>query len=175
MQRGPKLTVISGRYKIRRFIHVDTCSYTCHQLVRSLILDYVNSLSYGIAAKDMRKLQKLQYKAAKVIFRCDRLHPSAPLRRELHWLPINEKVIFTVLVLTLKGVNNLVPAYLSDFLIKYVSGRKSALWQWTSSLCFTYQTCYWWLFILCCWTAPLELPPFPYSFLTFSQRFQKVP
>ena len=72
-----------------------------------------------------RKLQKLQNKAAKVIFRCDRLHPSAPLRRELHWLPINERVIFKVLLLTFKGVNYLIPAYLSDFLIKYVSGREN--------------------------------------------------
>ena len=111
-------------YRIRRFITVDSC----HQLVRSLILsrlDYANSLLYGIAAKDMRKLQKLQNKAAKVIFRCDRLHPSAPLRRELHWLPINERVIFKVLLLTFKGMNNLIPAYLSDLLIKYVSGREN--------------------------------------------------
>ena len=111
-------------YRIRRFITVDSC----HQLVRSLILprlNYANSLLYGIAAKDRRKLQKLRNKAAKVIFRCDRLHPSAPLRRQLHWLPINERVIFKVLLLTFKGVNNLIPAYLSDFLIKCVSGREN--------------------------------------------------
>ena len=29
--------------------------------------------------------------------RCDRLYPSAPLRREFHWLPINEEVILKVL------------------------------------------------------------------------------
>ena len=80
---------------------------------------------YGIAAKDRRKLQKLLNKAAKVIFRCERLHPSAPMRRQHHWLPINERVIFKVLLLTFKGVNNLIPAYLSDFLIKYVSGREN--------------------------------------------------
>ena len=111
-------------YRIRRFITDD--SY--HQLVRPLILsrlDYANSLLYGIAAKDRRKLQKFQNKAAKVIFRCNRLHPSALLRRGLHWLPINERVIFKVLLLTFKGVNNLISAYLSDFLIKYVSGREN--------------------------------------------------
>ena len=48
-------------YRIRRFVTVDSC----HQLVRSLILSrlhYANSLLYGIAAKDRRKLQKLQNK-----------------------------------------------------------------------------------------------------------------
>ena len=51
-------------YRIRRFITVDSCN----QFARSLILsrlDYANSLSYGIAAKDRRKLQKLQNKAVK--------------------------------------------------------------------------------------------------------------
>ena len=42
-------------YRIRHFITVDSC----HQLVRSLslsCLDYANSLWYGIAAKDRKKL-----------------------------------------------------------------------------------------------------------------------
>ena len=109
-------------YRIRRYITVESC----HQLVRSLILsrlDYANSLLYGISAKDMRKLQSLQNKAARIIFRCDRLHSSSPLRTELHWLPVKERVLFKVLLLTFKGINNLTPAYLSDFLIQYASGR----------------------------------------------------
>ena len=48
-----------------------------------------------------------------------------PLRRELHCLPIDERVIFTVLLLIFKGMSNLIPAYLSDLLIKYVSGREN--------------------------------------------------
>ena len=119
-------------YRIRRFITVDSC----HQLVRLLILsrlDYANSLLYGIAAKDMRKLQKLQNNAAKVIFRCHRLHPSTPMRRELHWLPINERNILRVLLLTFKGKNNLIPSYPSDFLIKCVSGREN-LRSWNGHL-----------------------------------------
>ena len=162
-------------YRIRRFVTVDSC----HQLVRSLILsrlDYANSLLYGIAAKDRRKLQKLQNKAAKVIFRCDQLHPSAPLRRELHWLPINERVIFKVLLLIFNSVNNLIPAYLSDFLIKYVSGRENLRSGNKHLLCVsrtkrTIGDCS----FCVAGPRPLELPPFPYSFLTFSQRFQKVP
>ena len=35
------------------------------------------------------------------------------------------RVIFKVLLLTFMGVNNLIPAYLSDFLIKYFSGREN--------------------------------------------------
>jgi len=109
-------------YRIRRYITIESC----HQLARSLVLsrlDYANSLLFGINAKDMRKLQTLQNKAARIVFRCDRFHPSSPLRRELHWLPIKERVIFKVLLLTFKGLNNLIPGYLSEFLIHYTSGR----------------------------------------------------
>ena len=110
-------------YRIRRYITVESC----HQLVRSLILsrlDYANSLLYGISDRNMKKLQKLQNRAARIIFRCDRLHPSAPLRTELHWLPISERVLFKVLLLVFKGINNLTPAYLSHLLIHYTSGRR---------------------------------------------------
>ena len=111
-------------YRIRRYITVDSC----HHLVRSLVLsrlDYANSLLLGISAKDRKKLQSLQNRAARIIFRCNRFEPSAPLRRELHWLPVNERVIFKILLLTYKGVNNLAPGYVAELLTEYIPGREN--------------------------------------------------
>ena len=111
-------------YRIRRFITFESC----HHLVRSLVLsrlDYANSLLLGISAKDRKKLETLQNKAARIIFRCNRLEPSAPLLRELHWLPVKERVIYKVLLLTYKSVNKLAPAYLTELLKAYKPGYEN--------------------------------------------------
>ena len=91
-------------YRIRRYITIDSC----HKLVRSLVLsrlDYANSMLYGIASKDRKKLQSLQNRAARMVFRSDRRHPSAPLLRDVHWLPLESRIVFKLLLLTYKGIN----------------------------------------------------------------------
>ena len=109
-------------YRIRRFITVKSC----HHLVRSLVLsrlDYANSLLYGIYAKDRSKLQTLQNRAARIVFKCNRMEPSAPLLRKLHWLPVESRTIFKLMLITFKCVHGLQPSYLSDFLSQYIQNR----------------------------------------------------
>lgn len=113
-------------YRIRRFITVESC----HYLVRALILsrlDYANSLMLGISAKDCKQLQKLQNRAAKIVYRVDyeRLHPSAPLLKQLHWLPIEQRIKFKVLLNVFKGVHGLAPVYLTEYLAPYSPGRQN--------------------------------------------------
>ena len=109
-------------YRIRRYITFDSC----HALVRSLILsrlDYANSLLYGISEKDRSKLQRLQNRAARIVFKCNRFHPSEPLRMKLHWLPVDKRIIYKVLLLTFKGMQGLTPPYLSTLHVHYQPGR----------------------------------------------------
>ena len=108
--------------RIRRYITQDSC----HHLVRSLVLqriDYANSTLYGITVKDSQKLQRLQNRAARIVFRQHRMHPSAPLLKQLHWLPVDSRIIFKLMLLTFKRFHGLLPSYLSDLLPVYVPGR----------------------------------------------------
>ena len=114
--------IMRSIYRIRRYITVESC----HHLVRALILsrlDYANSLMLGMSAKDRNQLQKLQNRAARVVFRAERLHPSAPLLRTLHWLPVDQRIKFKVLLYIFKGVHGLAPPYLNEFLVPYSPGR----------------------------------------------------
>ena len=109
-------------YRIRRYLTLESC----HHLVRALILsrlDNANSLMLGISAKDRNQLQKLQNRAARIVFRAERLHPSAPLLRTLHWLPVDQRIKFKVLLYVFKGVHGLAPPYLNEFLVPYSPGR----------------------------------------------------
>ena len=156
-------------YRIRRFITFESC----HHLVRSLVLsrlDYANSLLFGISAKDRKKLETLQNKAARIIFRCNRLEPSAPLLRELHWLPVKERVIYKVLLLTYKSVNKLAPAYLTELLKAYKPGYENLR---SAKKCLldgpgTHRK---WQCFLCCCPQPLELTSSSHSAFSVCPHF----
>ncbi|XP_072048886.1 uncharacterized protein [Amphiura filiformis] len=111
-------------YRIRRFITIDSC----YHLVRTLILsrlDYAHSLMFGTSSKDRKKLQQLQNRAARIVFRTDRYHPSAPLLDRLHWLPVEKRVVYKVLLLTFKCLNGLGPSYLTNTLAYYSPVRSN--------------------------------------------------
>ena len=111
-------------YRIRRYITKESCNHLARSLILSR-LDYANGLMLGISAKDRKQLQKLQNRAARIVFKAERLHPSAPLLTSLHWLPIEQRIQFKVLLIVYKGVNKLAPPYLINFLVPYLPGRQN--------------------------------------------------
>ena len=42
---------------------------------------------------------------------------------ELHWLPVEQRIIFKILIVTFKALNNLFPSYFSDLLETYKPAR----------------------------------------------------
>ena len=46
-----------------------------------------------------------------------------PLLIDLHWLPVEQRINFKVLLFTYKIVNGLAPSYLNDLLFPYVPRR----------------------------------------------------
>ena len=71
-------------------------------------------------------LQRLQYvlnSAPRVIARSRKFDHITPLLIELHWLPVEQRIIFKILLFTFKVVNCLAPSYLSELLEAYVPRR----------------------------------------------------
>lgn len=101
--------------RIRRYIDQETCNNAIRALIISR-LDYSNSILNGITAKDMRKLQTVQNRAAKLIFKSDRRDHATPLLAELHWLPVKERISYKTLMLVYKCLKDLAPQYLKDLL-----------------------------------------------------------
>ena len=43
-------------------------------------------------------------------------HLASPLLRGLHWLPVNARIQFKILLITFKAIHGLAPKYLCDLL-----------------------------------------------------------
>jgi hypothetical protein len=108
--------LIRNLYRIRPYIDSDTCHNTVRALVLSR-LDYCNVLLNGILKKDMNRLQKLQNKCARLICMIPKFEHVTPLLKQLHWLPVNERIAFKTLVFVYKSLNGLSPQYIQDCLV----------------------------------------------------------
>ena len=95
--------------------------------MRALVLsrlDYANSLLAGCNTGDIKRLETLQNKAARIIFRVPRLESATPLLNTLHWLPVKKRIIFKTLLYVYKVLNGLAPAYLTQFISLYTVPRE---------------------------------------------------
>jgi hypothetical protein len=102
---------IRNLWRIRRFISQEAC----HSAVRGLVLsrlDYANSLLFGAREKDLQRLQRLQNKAARLVFSCGRDQPSVGLLDTLHWLPVKERIKFKLFLYIFKCIHAEAPTYL---------------------------------------------------------------
>ena len=71
---------------------------------------------YGLPKHLVHRLQLAQNCAARLIL-CGRKHDYVtPLLRELHWLSLEQKIIFKILFFNFKALNNLCLSYISDLL-----------------------------------------------------------
>ena len=71
----------------------------------------------------MSKLHHVQNAAARIITRSSRRQQVTPLLFTLHWLPVKYRVMFKILLLTYKALNDQAPDYLKELLNQYTPGR----------------------------------------------------
>ena len=58
----------------------------------------------------------IQNQAARMLKRIPWRNHITPVLKELHWLRIHDRIIFKILLLTHKAVNNAAPEYLCDLI-----------------------------------------------------------
>ncbi|KAF7239784.1 Solute carrier family 2, facilitated glucose transporter member 11 [Varanus komodoensis] len=97
----------------------DCLATVTHALVTSQ-LDFCNALYVGLPLKTVRILQMVQNRAARLLTGTGRYSPITPVLHQLHWLPIEVRAQFKVLVITYKALNGLGPGYLKECLLPYL-------------------------------------------------------
>ena len=108
--------------KLRPYLDKPSAEKLVHAFVSSR-LDSCNSLLYGLPANELDRLQRIQNAAARMITGVNGRTHMTPVLRTLHWLPINKRIIFKILLLTFKAINGLAPGYLANLLAIKSSSR----------------------------------------------------
>ena len=79
-------------------------------------LDACNSLLFGLPDNLIAKVQRVQNIAARLILSVPRYVHITPLLYQLHWLPIKQRIVVKVLLLTykLEAINCMAPDFISE-------------------------------------------------------------
>ena len=97
----------------------------CRTLVQGLVisnLDYSDGILAGIPDNTTKKLQRVQNIATKTILNRDRNSSVTECLKQLHWLPIRERIRHKTLTLVHKCLMSNAPMYLQDLLQEHEGG-----------------------------------------------------
>ena len=82
-------------------------------------LDYSNGLFDGLPKCTVSGLQAVQNSAARIVTHDSMSHALTGL----HWLPVDKKIEYKLLLNTYKAIHDLAPGYLCELVVPYVPRR----------------------------------------------------
>ena len=95
------------QYKAQyKYLNRESTERLIHAFVISR-LDYCNSLLYGITSNSIEKLRRVQNAATRVVYRAPTNCHITPMLFGLHWLPVRSRIIFHILTITFKAIQNI--------------------------------------------------------------------
>ena len=104
--------------QIRRYITNEACKTLVQALITSR-LDYANSLLYGIPSSLLGRLQRVQNTAARLVTLTRKRDHITPILKQLHWLPVEYRPQYKILMHTYKALNDMGPLYIKELLGVY--------------------------------------------------------
>ena len=121
-------TIVKGAFyhirnisKVRKYISKSTIEVLLHSFVSSK-LDVCNFLLFGAQKRDIVKLQSVHNAAARIIAGLKKRDHITETLRDLHWLPVEERIVFKINLITFKTLNDSGPRYQSIKDITVIKG-----------------------------------------------------
>ena len=108
--------------KIRQYLTIASAQKLVHAFITSR-LDNFNSLLYKLPNHQITCLQLVQNHAARLILRQKKSCHITPLLKQLHWLPVELRIQYKLLLLVWKCLHQTAPSYLSSLLQPYAPLR----------------------------------------------------
>ena len=108
------------------FSHRNAHKPTTEKIINSAVtsrLDHCKSLLYGINGYLVSQLQRCQNNAARIVSLLRKYDHITPVLKDLHWLPVEYRINYKILLLAYKAQHGMAPPYLSSLLSPYKPGR----------------------------------------------------
>ena len=104
--------LVKDIWKVRNVLSKHDTEKLVHSLI-STKLDSCNSLYYNTSKKNYTKLQKAQNAAARLVCKVGRQVSISKTIESLHWLPVEDRILFKLIMITHKCIwgkcsNNLI-------------------------------------------------------------------
>ena len=96
-----------------------------HLSTASTRIDYCNSLLVNLPACSLQKLQRVLNTAARIVSLGPKRDDIIPVLISLHWLPIEHRIHYKVILFVFRCLHNLAPSYLSELLKLYAPEREN--------------------------------------------------
>ena len=107
---------------IRKYLNRSALETLVHAFISSRI-DGLSGLLCGLPRNLLSKLQRLQNAAARIVTGCRRRDHITPVLYDLHWLPVEQRIIFKICLLVYKCLHGVGPEYLASLLHGYRPAR----------------------------------------------------
>ena len=108
--------------RIRKYLNQSAAEQIIHAFVTSQ-LDNGNALLYGLSQNQISRLQHIHNTAARVVTLSRKSCHITPILKELHWLPVSQRIVFKLMLNVHKSLNNITPIYISELLKVYTPSR----------------------------------------------------
>ena len=106
-----------------RYIRSSLTRDTAASITLAIVSTRLDSLLYGTTSKNIVKLQRIQNSLGRVVSGKRKFDHIAPTLKDLHWLPIRERITYKIGCLTFKAKCIGQPPYLADKLHTRVNSR----------------------------------------------------
>ena len=104
--------------RIKEYLSTSDIQTLVHAFITSK-LDNCNSLLYGLPKFLIDRLQNVQNCAARLVTGSKKYDHITPLMKQLHWLPISQRIIYKIVLITCKSLNGSAPHYINNMLKPY--------------------------------------------------------
>ena len=119
--------------RIRKYLSQQATESLIHAFIFSHI-DYCNGLLNGASKHLINKLQRIQNMAARLVYTLPKFSHITPLLINPHWLPVEYRIKYKILLFTFKAIHQSAPQCINDMFIEKSTRYRTRLTSVTSDV-----------------------------------------